>query len=145
MFDGGGSCGGGCVMVVGICNLVMVVDWWVYAKYFFWFFDFFFSSDFGSFWFGYVAVFVLCVCSCDVLLGVCMGRVERIFWSNPLWWVKKNSTQLNPSQKSNPTQPNPHGSGWVRLNPWVWQIFLLLLLNWVEKYININILKKPKD
>ena len=59
MFDGGRSCGGGCVMVVGICNLVMVVD-----EFFFFFFS---SSDFGSFWFGYVAVFVLCVCSCDVL------------------------------------------------------------------------------
>ena len=31
-------------------------------------------------------------------LEVCMGRVERIFWPNPPWWVKKNSTHhINPT------------------------------------------------
>ena len=34
-------------------------------------------------------------------------------------------------------QPNPHELDWVRLNPWVGQFFLLLLLlNWVEKNIS---------
>ena len=61
-------------------------------------------------------------------LGVCMGRVEGIFWPNPPWWVKKNLTQPNPSHKSNPTQPNPHESGWVRLNLWVWQIFFIIII-----------------
>ena len=75
-------------------------------------------------------------------LAVCMGWVEGIFWPNPPWWVKKNSTQLNPSHKSNPTLPNPHELGWVGLNPWVGQFFLLLLLlNWAEK----NITHLPHD
>ena len=55
--------------------------------------------------------------------------------------------QPNPSHKSNPTQLNPtqlnpHGSGWIHGFD---KLLLLLLLNWVEKNININILKKPKD
>ena len=29
----------------------------------------------------------------DYWVGVCMGRVEGIFRPNPLWWVKKISTQ----------------------------------------------------
>ena len=45
--------------------------------------------------------------------------------------------QPNPTHNISSTQ-----STWVGLNPWVWQILLLLLLNWVEKNININILKK---
>ena len=40
-----------------------------------------------------------------------MGRVERFFQPNPLWWVKKN-----------PTQPNSRGSAWVR------QIFLIIII-----------------
>ena len=32
-----------------------------------------------------------------------LGRVKEIFWPNPPWWVKKNSTQPNSSHKSNPT------------------------------------------
>ena len=35
-------------------------------------------------------------------LGVCMGRVEGIFDPTLAGWVKKNSTQPNPSHKSNP-------------------------------------------
>ena len=74
-----------------------------------------------------------------VPIGVCMGRVKEIFWPNPPWWVKKNLTQPNPLHKSNPTQLNPYGLGWVELNPWVEQLFLLLLLlNWA-KYIYIYI------
>ena len=68
-------------------------------------------------------------------LGVCMGRVEGIFWPNPPWWVKKNSTQLNPLYKSNPTHMG-------QVEPMSLTNFFFLLLNWVEKNININILKK---
>ena len=60
-----------------------------------------------------------------LVVGVCMGRVEGIFLPNPPWWVKKNSTQPNPSHKS---KLNPHGSGWT----YGFDKFLLLL-NWVEK------------
>ena len=45
-------------------------------------------------------------------LRMCMGQVKGIIWPNPPWWVKKNLTQ-----------PNPHGSSWVGLNPWVGQIY----------------------
>ena len=49
-----------------------------------------------------------------------MGRVERIFWPNP-------------------THMGRVRSGWTHgFN----KLLLLLLLNWVEKNININILKK---
>ena len=71
-----------------------------------------------------------------------MGRVDGIFWPNPPWWVKKNSTQPNPSHKSNPTHMSRVGSGWTHEFD---KFSLLLLLYWVEKNININILKKPKD
>ena len=36
--------------------------------------------------------------------------------------------QPNPSHKSNPTQPNPYGSGWVGLNPWVWQFIIIIII-----------------
>ena len=38
-------------------------------------------------------------------------------------------------------QPNPHGSSWTHVFD---KLLLLLLLNWVEKNININILKKTQ-
>ena len=69
-----------------------------------------------------------------IQVGLCMDRVGSDwgdFLTPPIMVGQK---------KFNLTQPT-----WVRLNPWVWQILLLLLLNWVEKNININILKKPKD
>ena len=67
-----------------------------------------------------------------ILLGVCIGWVERIFWPNPLRWVKKNSTQPNPTYHISPTQSNPTYMG--RVEPMGLTIFLLLLLlNWVEK------------
>ena len=50
--------------------------------------------------------------------------------------------QLNPTHHINPTQPTWVGLG--RIKP-MGLTNLLLLLNWVEKNININILKKPKD
>ena len=57
--------------------------------------------------------------------------------------VKKNSTQLNPSHKFNLTQPDPHGLGWVGLNPWVEQFFFItIIIKLSRKNININILKK---
>ena len=62
-------------------------------------------------------------------LGVCMGWVEGIFCPNPPWWVKKNSTQSSPLHKSNPTQPNPYGLGWVGLNSWIWQIIIIIIIN----------------
>ena len=65
-------------------------------------------------------------------LGVCMSQVrsvEKIFWPNPPWWTKK---KFNPTHHISPTQPI-----WVKLNPWVGQLFLLLLLlNWAEKNIS---------
>ena len=49
-------------------------------------------------------------------------------------------------KKFNLTQPNPHGLGWVGLNPWVWQMFFIIIITLSrKKNININILKKPKD
>ena len=36
--------------------------------------------------------------------------------------------QPNPNHHISPTQSNPYGSGWVGLNPWIEQFFLLLLL-----------------
>ena len=51
--------------------------------------------------------------------------------------------QPNPIHHISPTEPNPHGSGWTHVFDKL--LLLLLLLNWVEKNININILKKPKD
>ena len=61
-------------------------------------------------------------------LGVRMSQVrsvEEIFWPNPPWWTKKK------------IQPNPTQPIWVELNPWVGQLFLLLLLlNWAEKNIS---------
>ena len=68
-------------------------------------------------------------------LGVCMGRVEGIFDPTHHGGSKKNSTQPNPSHKST----------WVGLNPWVWQIFIIIIIKLSKKNININILKKPKD
>ena len=59
---------------------------------------------------------VVWVCECDPELGVCMGRVEGIFWPNRPWWVKKiqpNPTQPNPSLKSNPTHMGRVGSSWT--------------------------------
>ena len=41
--------------------------------------------------------------------------VKEIFWPNPPWWVKK-------------IKPNPHGSGWVGLNPWVRQIIIIIII-----------------
>ena len=35
---------------------------------------------------------------------------------------------INPSQEYNQTQPNPHGSGYVGLNLWVGQFFLLITI-----------------
>ena len=55
MFDGGRSCGGGCVMVVGICNLVMVVD-----EFFFFFFFLLFKFLLFFVW--------LCGCVCAMCL-----------------------------------------------------------------------------
>ena len=58
-------------------------------------------------------------------LGMCMSRIEGIFWFNPPWWVKKNSTQPNL------THMDQVGSGWT--NEFYNFIYLLLLSNWVEK------------
>ena len=35
---------------------------------------------------------------------------------------------INPSQEYNQTQPNPHGSGYVGLNSWVGNFFLLITI-----------------
>ena len=48
-----------------------------------------------------------------------MGRVESIFRPNPSWLKKKN--QPSPTHHRGLAQPNPHGLGWVGLNPWVGQ------------------------
>ena len=50
-------------------------------------------------------------------------------------------------KKFNPTQPNPTHMGRVGSGKTYGfdKFSLLLLLYWVEKNININILKKPKD
>ena len=42
-------------------------------------------------------------------------------------------------------KPNPTHMGWVESMGWTNLLLLLLLLNLVEKNININILKKPKN
>ena len=61
--------------------------------------------------------------------------LRRFFLSNPPWWVKKNSTQPNPSHKSNLTHMGRVGSSWIHgLDNFIY--LLLLLLNWVEKYIS---------
>ena len=51
-----------------------------------------------------------------LVLGVCMSRVEGIFWPNPPWWVKKNSTH-----HISPTQPTWVGLG--HFEPMGWTIF----------------------
>ena len=38
------------------------------------------------------------------------------FFTQSTIWVKKN-----------PTQPNPHGLGWVGLNPWIGPFFYLFI------------------
>ena len=71
-------------------------------------------------------------------IGVCIGRVG-LGWGNFLiqsTMVGKKKIQFNP------TQPNSHGLDWTHEFD---KFSLLLLLYWVKKYININILKKPKD
>ena len=40
-------------------------------------------------------------------------ELKEFFLPNSPWWVKKNSTQPNPSHKSNLTQPNARVSGWT--------------------------------
>ena len=54
------------------------------------------------------------------------------FWPNPLWWVKKNSTQPNPSHKSNPTQPIWVGLG--QIEPVGLTIFLFIIKLSRKKY-----------
>ena len=73
-------------------------------------------------------------------VGVSMSRVEGFFDPTHHGWVKKNTTQPNPPHKSNPThmgQVEP--MGWTNLF-----YYYYILLNWVEKKININILKKTQ-
>ena len=50
-------------------------------------------------------------------LGVCMGRVEEYFQSNPPPCVKKN-----PIHHRGPTQPT-----WIRLDPW-FEFFLITIV-----------------
>ena len=54
------------------------------------------------------------------------------FFTQSTIWVKKN-----------PTQPNPHGLGWVGLNPWIGQFFYLFIYYYyyykLSKYIYIYI------
>ena len=52
-----------------------------------------------------------------------MGRVDEFFQPNSSWWVKKYPTHHRGS-----TQPNPRGSGWVGLDPWVGQYFLITII-----------------
>ena len=54
---------------------------------------------------------------------VCMGRVEGIFWPNPPWWVKKNSTQPNP------THMDRVGSGWTH----GFDIFIIIIIKFSRK------------
>ena len=79
-------------------------------------------------------------------VGVCMGQVRsgwEDFLTQPtMVGQKKNSTQPNPSHKSNPTHIGQVGSSWTHGFD---KFSLLLLLYWVEKNININILKKTED
>ena len=56
-----------------------------------------------------------------IFLGVCIDRVRSglgYFLTQPTIVGQKNSTQPNPSHKSDPTQLT-----WVELNPWVGQIY----------------------
>ena len=50
--------GGGCLIIMGICNLVMVVDWWwwLWCVWWWWTNGFMENISFGFFGFGYVAV-----------------------------------------------------------------------------------------
>ena len=77
--------------------------------------------------------------NCSPQVGVCMVRLREFF--DPTHYGGSKKIQLNP------TQPNPHGSGWVRLNPWIGQFFITIIIKFSKKniYININISKKPKD
>ena len=52
-----------------------------------------------------------------------MGRVDEFFQPNSSWWVKKYSTHYKGS-----TQANPSGSGWVELDPWFGQYFLIIII-----------------
>ena len=47
----------------------------------------------------------------NIVIGVCMSRVERIFWPNLSWWVKK--IQPNPTHHISSTQSNPTHMGRV--------------------------------
>ena len=73
-------------------------------------------------------------------LRVCMSQVgskNPLNLTQPIWGFltqptivgkKKNSTQSNPSHKSNPTHPNPTHMGRVELMGWTKLLYLLLLL-----------------
>ena len=74
-----------------------------------------------------------------------MGQVELREFFDSAHHGGSKKIQPNPMNHISPTQPNPiHmgrvGSGWTHGFD-----KLLLLLNWVEKNIHINILKKPRD
>ena len=47
-------------------------------------------------------ILLLCLC---LYLRVCIGRVEKFFQPNPLWWFKKNPTQ--PITNTNTINPMP--------------------------------------
>ena len=53
-------------------------------------------------------------------------KLKSFFNSTPPWWVKK--IQLNLTNHRDPTQPNPRGSDWVRLDPWVGLFFLITII-----------------
>ena len=52
-----------------------------------------------------------------------MGQVDEFFQPNSSCWAKKYSTHHRGS-----TQPNPRGLGQVRLDPWVGQYFLIIII-----------------
>ena len=55
-----------------------------------------------------------------------LGQVQGIFLPNPPQWVKKNSTQPNPTHHLSPTQPTWVGLG--RVEPLGWAICFITII-----------------
>ena len=64
-----------------------------------------------------------------------MGWFEGIFLPTPPWGVKKNSTQPNPSHKSNPTHMGWAGSGWTHGLDNIFIIIIIIIIKLSKKNI----------
>ena len=69
-----------------------------------------------------------------------LGQIKRIFRPNLTWWVKKNPSQPNSSQRCNPIHMDRVGSGWTHgLAVFLYIIFITIIIT-----IIINLSRKNK-